>query len=87
MEGKVKYYILALLIASGVGPYFSTEMPALIYKQLLKHMKSVLEEATAEMVYGLLFTAYNLPNMILPIFCGIVSDKIGDEKIMKEWEM
>lgn len=32
----------------------------------------------AELLYSLLYTVYNMPNMVLPLFGGFFTDKFGD---------
>jgi len=32
---------------------------------------------TAEYMFGLLYTIYSLPNIILPLFGGVLTDKYG----------
>ena len=56
-------------------------MPAVLYTQLIKYFSLKMSPVQAEVVYGLLFTVYNLPNMFLPIFGGALTDYFGMGKM------
>jgi MFS family permease len=54
-----------------MGPYFSIDNPA----ELEYYIELTYDIPTVQ--YSLLYSLYALPNMFLPLFGGIILDKIG----------
>lgn len=70
---RVKYRWVALFLCLSIimGPYFAIDNPA----ELEYYIELTYGVSTKK--YALLYSLYALPNMILPLFGGIVLDKIG----------
>lgn len=71
--GRVKWRWVALFLCLSIimGPYFAIDNPA----ELEWYIEDTYDITTDK--YALLYSLYALPNMILPLFGGIILDKIG----------
>ena len=68
---KWRWVALFLCLSIIVGPYFAIDNPA----ELEYYIEDTFGVTAKE--YSLLYSLYALPNMILPLFGGILLDKIG----------
>ena len=50
----------------------------MLKEQLIASQMHVHSYAEAELLYSLLYTVYNMPNMLLPLLGGFFTDKFGD---------
>lgn len=53
------------------------DIPAVLSMQLVEYYAPKYGKDAAEYMYSLMYTIYSLPNIILPLFGGILSDKLG----------
>lgn len=68
---RMRWVQLALCCTFVVANYYCYDIPATIETEIEeKFVKSPSE-------FGLLYTVYGIPNMILPLVGGILIDKIG----------
>ena len=59
-----------------IGGYYSTDFPTELETVITK--KFNISEST----YSLMYSGYSLPNMVLPLFGGVIMDKYGTGKFM-----
>jgi MFS family permease len=71
MRKKWRFVMLFLCSSFVLANYFSYDNPASLEIAIEKEFK------VSESQYGLLYTVYAIPNLFLPIFGGILFDKIG----------
>eukprot|EP00347_Sterkiella_histriomuscorum_P003991 403362165 len=70
-ETQLKYLTLVLTSSIVLGAYFSYDNPGAIEKALEQDLD------ISQTQYSLLYAVYSYPNMILPIFGGIIIDVLG----------
>ena len=44
-----------------------------------EELSAVMTKDQAEMTFGAMYSVYSLPNMILPLFGGVLTDKYGNK--------
>mgnify|MGYP003385769914 FL=1 len=69
-----RWIILVLACLMLVGSYYCFDIPAALKTQLDDHMG---DPGDYELKFGLLYTLYAAPNVILPFFGGFFVDKLG----------
>jgi MFS family permease len=67
----LKWIILGLVCMTVIGSYYSYDSISVIVDDLMEE----LELTNAE--FGLLYSAYSVPNVVVPFFGGILLDRIG----------
>lgn len=67
-----------LLLVNGIliGPYFSYDYPAYLEVEIEKNYGVSTEK------YGFLYSMYSLPNLVLPLFSGMLFDRLGTRPVM-----
>jgi MFS family permease len=60
-----------------LGDFYCYDNPAALYKQLKSKFSSTMTPSQYETNFQLLYTAYALPNVILPFFGGYLVDRFG----------
>jgi len=73
---KVRWLVLTLACLCGFGSYYCYDLPQPLQSMLVTDVK------ISTVKYDLLYSAYSLPNIILPFFGGIITDKLGVGKTM-----
>lgn len=71
---STRWIILILACLMLVGSYYCFDIPAALKTQLDDYMG---DPSDYEMRFGLLYTLYAAPNVILPFFGGVFVDKLG----------
>lgn len=82
---NIRWYVLFLASLVTLGSYFCFDFPSVLHNQLFRHFYGEnADESKSEFEYyfSLLFSLYSLPNLVLPYFGGILSDKYGNNKIL-----
>lgn len=64
-----------------IGAYFCLDIPAVLKEQIIDHLMAHHSYSRAELYYSLLYTVYNMPNMVLPLLGGFFTDKFGDRSM------
>ena len=73
---KWRYWILLFTCLCVCGNYFVFDFPAELERDIIK------EFGLNTTVYSLLYAVYSFPNMILPLFSGLIIIKIGKGNAM-----
>lgn len=62
------------------GGYYSFDFPSALHNPLRRHFH--LEKNDFEFYFSLLYSLYSMPNMVLPGLGGMLSDWVGNDKVM-----
>ncbi|CDW82749.1 major facilitator superfamily protein [Stylonychia lemnae] len=73
-EASVRYAILLLVCYLKFVTYYTTESPGSIKQEVVENFK------ITNLEFGMLFSIYNLPNIVLSLLTGIFIDKVGIRK-------
>jgi len=73
-QSKLRWVILTLGCLMMVGSYYCFDIPAALKTQIDDYMG---DEDDYELKFGLLYTLYAAPNVILPFFGGYLVDRFG----------
>lgn len=75
---KKKYRWLMLFFANTVlvGSYFCYDYPAFLEVQIEEYFNITADK------YSLLYSCYSIPNIVLPLFAGVLYDKYGASKVI-----
>eukprot|EP01031_Cornospumella_fuschlensis_P028549 gene28549-34461_t len=73
-RSPVRWVVLVLACAMMVGSYYCFDIPAALKTQIDDYMGN---PGDYEIKFGLLYTLYAAPNVILPFFGGYLVDSIG----------
>ncbi len=73
-ESPMRWAILVLACLMLVGSYYCYDIPAAIKTQIDDYMG---DPSDYEIKFGLLYTLYAAPNVILPFFGGYLVDRFG----------
>lgn len=57
--------------------YFINDIPALLKQGIVERFSKTEGKENAEIYYSFLYSFYSIPNIILPLFGGILSDELG----------
>jgi MFS family permease len=71
-QSRWRWPILVLACLMMVGLYYSSDIPAALYTQLKDHMGNDDDFA---LNFGLLYTMYSTPNLVVPFFGGYLVDR------------
>ena len=74
MKKKLRWIVLLIAGVMVVPNYFCYDNPAALQVSIEEKLNVTFSE------YGLLYTIYATPNIFLPIFGGLLIDKIGQRK-------
>lgn len=69
---KWRWVALVLLCLTQSAAFFCYDYPSVLHLKIINHYN--IKEET----YSYLYSFYSLPNMVLPIFLGLILGKIGD---------
>jgi nitrate/nitrite transporter NarK len=72
---------LALNCLLLVGNYYAYDNPAAL-RTLLSHELQLKDQMEADVVLGLMYSVYSLPNIILPFFSGYIMDRLGPNRVL-----
>lgn len=67
--------MLTLLCLAGCGPYFSYDVPSILETQIMRKTQ------VTQTQYSTLSMAQGLPNIIMPLLCGIAASKFGESAV------
>jgi MFS family permease len=67
----MKFVILLLVCGTTVSSYFSYNSTAVISTQLIEKLD------LSQFEYGLLYSIYSIPNLVLPLIGGVLIDRLG----------
>lgn len=70
-RAPMKILILLLVCGTTIGSYYSYNSTAVISTTLIK------EFGLSQFEYGLIYSVYSIPNLILPLLGGLIVDRIG----------
>lgn len=76
---KIRWIILVLISFSSFGGYYCVDNVAVLHDSLKSHMNNRKE---FEYFFSLLYSAYNIPNIFLPLIGGLLIFKYGSNKIL-----
>lgn len=57
--------------------YYIYDIPAVLKSQLVSSFSNNYGSDNSEFIYSMLYTVYALPNIILPLIGGVLTDKFG----------
>ncbi|EAR90770.2 MFS transporter (macronuclear) [Tetrahymena thermophila SB210] len=77
----IRFLILILSCMAIFSDYYIIDIPAVIQMQLVDYFAPIYGKENTEILYSFLYTIYSLPNVILPLFGGVLTDKIGYRKM------
>lgn len=80
-----KWYILFLTCFITLGGYYSFDFPSALHGQLHRHFSShdsSMTDKEFEYQFGLAYSVYSLPNIVLPWLGGVAIDRIGNGPVM-----
>ncbi|CAK4131319.1 unnamed protein product [Aphanomyces euteiches] len=77
----VKSIVLALVSLVNFGGCYCYDNPSALKSQLQQHFHT-LSKADYEMFFNLLYSVYSVPNVVLPLFGGLLCDKYGPRRIL-----
>ena len=72
-----KWFFLFFASFTEFGKYFILDMPGLTKNEFLEVFNKDNSVQTSEYYFSLLYSVYNLPNMILPLIGGLMADNFG----------
>jgi MFS family permease len=73
-KSSLRWVILVFACLMLIGSYYCYDIPAALKTQIDDYMG---DPAEYETYFGLFYTLYSVPNVILPFFAGFFVDKIG----------
>jgi MFS family permease len=79
--GASKWAVLLLSCLVTLGSYYSFDFPSVLHNQLRRHFQ-FQDEGKFEFYFSLLYSLYSMPNMVIPIFGGILCDLLGNNRVM-----
>ena len=74
LKERVKWFALLLICLYVVGYYYCYDMPAILQTSIMDFY------GITNTRFSLMYSCYSLPNLICPLFGGILIDKIGNSK-------
>lgn len=72
-----RWVILGLSSIIMMGNYYCFDIPAAMKDSMSQHFQEYYSQDSYEILYNTLFTAYSLPNVILPFVNGYLVDRFG----------
>ncbi|EQC31217.1 hypothetical protein SDRG_11140 [Saprolegnia diclina VS20] len=76
-----KPWVLLLACLVDIGNSYCYDTPSALKSQLQEHLHG-MPTASFEMAFNLLYTVYSVPNIVLPLFGGLVTDRIGPRSML-----
>ncbi|KAF0698572.1 Aste57867_10802 [Aphanomyces stellatus] len=80
-ENHFKPIVLVLVSLLNFGGCYCYDNPSALKSQLQQHF-STLAKADYEMYFNLLYSVYSVPNIVLPLFGGVLTDKLGPRWVL-----
>lgn len=80
-KGSFKWFILVLACLTALGDYYCFDNPGALSTSLKEHFKDLKKGDEYEYFYSLLYSVYSFPNMIVPLFGGILIYHFGNRKM------
>lgn len=77
-----RWLVLALASLLLMGAYYCFDIPAALYSHFASAFSSEMTAASYAMVHNVLYTAYALPNLALPLFAGYLVDAFGAHAVI-----
>eukprot|EP01017_Pseudomicrothorax_dubius_P038625 TRINITY_DN581_c0_g2_i5.p1 TRINITY_DN581_c0_g2~~TRINITY_DN581_c0_g2_i5.p1 ORF type:complete len:444 (-),score=38.55 TRINITY_DN581_c0_g2_i5:359-1690(-) len=75
-NSNLRFVILALSCLVLISINYCNDIPSIIKNDFLVYF-SQYPNLDAEYVFDMLYTTYSIPNIVIPIFGGIICDKLG----------
>lgn len=60
------------------GDYYLFDIPAVLKIEIINVISPLKGSTFAEFSYSMFYSIYSIPNIILPMFGGILTDKFGN---------
>ena len=76
----IRWFVLLLGSLLLFGNYFAYDLPASLLKPLQTYLDS--SDAIFNYYFGLFYSLYSLPNIVLPFYGGWLADKFGSAQLM-----
>ncbi|KDO31139.1 hypothetical protein SPRG_04277 [Saprolegnia parasitica CBS 223.65] len=76
-----KPWVLLLACLVDMGNSYCYDTPSALKSQLQEHLHG-MPTASFEMAFNLLYTVYSVPNIVLPLLGGLVTDRIGPRSML-----
>ncbi|EGR34440.1 major facilitator superfamily protein, putative [Ichthyophthirius multifiliis] len=81
MQNQQKNYKQSYLNQKKFADLYILDIPAVLRSELVEHFTPVYGKEDAEIYYSFLYTVYSMPNIVLPLYGGVLSDLIGYRKM------
>jgi MFS family permease len=77
LSRKIIHYRWLILLVSGIitlGNYYCFDIPSVLYEQLSQYFE---QSAFFDLRFNLLYILYSIPNILIPLFGGYLTDQWG----------
>ncbi|ETV85102.1 hypothetical protein H257_02960 [Aphanomyces astaci] len=81
-ETHIKPLVLLLTSLLNFGGCYCYDNPSALKSQLTQHFSGSVSKEDFEMYFNLLYSVYSVPNMVLPLFGGVLTDKFGPRYVL-----
>eukprot|EP00392_Amoebophrya_sp_AT5.2_P001365 g1367.t1 len=71
---KSRWAVLAMTCFGLFGQFYAYDNPSTLYSAMRERFK---DDANFDLHFNMLYSFYSIPNIILPLVCGILIDRIG----------
>ncbi|ETW06154.1 hypothetical protein H310_03737 [Aphanomyces invadans] len=82
LDKHIKPAVLVLVGFLSFGGCYCYDNPSALKSQLTQHFSGSVAQSDFEMYFNLLYSVYSVPNIVLPLFGGILADKFGPRYVL-----
>ena len=79
---KLRWLVLVLSALVTLGSYYCYDNPSSLHDQIEEYFSVTPYAPHFEVYFQLLYTVYSIPNCILPILGGLLSDRVGNRLML-----
>ncbi|EGR31964.1 major facilitator superfamily protein, putative, partial [Ichthyophthirius multifiliis] len=80
-NNSIQYQLFFNLNKQKFADYYIMDIPALIKSQIEEVFSPIYGKEETQIYYSFLYSVYSIPNIILPLFGGILCDQLGYRKM------
>ena len=79
---KRRWLVLVLSAVVTLGSYYCYDNPSALHDQLAAYFAATPYGPHFEIYFNLLYTVYSIPNCVLPLLGGVLSDRFGNRLML-----